>query len=172
MIRPTPRRFLTAMIAVAALMLGLALTSTASAAPAALHATTHSKPKFKGDQAAQLQRKIDTYLDEHPGARQVTIEIPGGQMTMSVSGDEDASLLLACSYKWLCIQDGRGINYSYFNCGLYSFPGVGTGPFNNNQTPGTVARFLGSNSSDQLFTSTAPGQGTANWTPVYYIRPC
>lgn len=172
MIRLASRRFPAAIIAAMALTLGLAMMAgTASAATVAHHATTHSRPTLKGDEAARLQRKAHAYLAAHPGARQATIEIPGGQVTVPAPGHKTASPLLSCSYGHLCIVDGLGYRYDYYRCGRYSFDGVEDGTFNNNQTPGTVAKFYNLDGSLR-WTSTAPHQGTASWTPVYKVSPC
>ena len=55
---------------------------------------------------------------------------------------------------------------------LHNFYGTGIPEFINNQTPGTVTRFLDRNGR-VLFTSTAYNVGVKiDWTPVWYIDVC
>ncbi|MEU8762385.1 hypothetical protein [Streptomyces sp. NPDC048659] len=132
-------------------------------------------------QAGQLQRRVEAVLAEEPGARQTsanTLALPGGTATLPVPGQAEARDLAApdapraaCNDGHLCITDGRGVNYDYYRCGYYDFNGIGDGTFNNNQTPGTRARFYNNDGSER-WSHVAKGSGTANWTPVYHIRPC
>ncbi|WP_158885151.1 hypothetical protein [Amycolatopsis anabasis] len=59
-------------------------------------------------------------------------------------------------------------------CGDYRLPGwVGPGSWGNNQTPGTVAFFLGKGGWPILDTSTAPSfNHVYDWTPVWIVSPC
>ena len=55
---------------------------------------------------------------------------------------------------------------------LHHWRGTGYPEFINNQTPGTVARFLDRNGK-LLFSSTAYNVGIKiDWDPVYYIDVC
>jgi hypothetical protein len=145
--------------AVAALVGGTALAGTASAAPDA--------------RSAEVQAKVDAYLAEHPQSRQVsadTVTIDGGTLTFAAPGQADTRQP-ACDYGHLCIEDSYGDIYDYYECGYYEFDGLGDGTFNNNQTPGTTARFY--NVDETLrWESTAPDSGTASWDPVFYVEPC
>ena len=135
------------------------LVGSASAAPAA--------------QGGSVQSQLHDYLAAHPGEKQLAADratMPGGDVTFSVPGATSPAAI-SCGYGHLCIQDGNGHSYDYYTCGYYDFDGVGDGTFNNNQTPGTVAKFYNSDGSLR-WTSTAPQSGTASWTPVYHIRPC
>lgn len=80
-------------------------------------------------------------------------------------------LKLSCRYGYLCM-DVRGTVFNYYTCGKWSVSNwYGTGPWINNQTAGTVARFYGQ-SDNELWNTTAYSSGTADWAPVYSLRPC
>ncbi|CAM5611351.1 hypothetical protein GCM10010329_17890 [Streptomyces spiroverticillatus] len=84
---------------------------------------------------------------------------------------KNANLKLTCRYGYLCMEV-RGTVFNYYKCQTWTVSNwYGTGPWINNQTPGTVARFYGK-SGNQLWTSTAYSDGTADWAPVYSLRPC
>jgi hypothetical protein len=78
---------------------------------------------------------------------------------------------IPCPYEWLCIRDGRGKVYLYTECREVPFDGLGVGQYNNNQTPGTRALFYNQNHT-QRWWSVAPGQGTMDWTPIWWVKPC
>ncbi|QXE39361.1 hypothetical protein KQY30_23355 [Streptomyces sp. GMY02] len=157
----SPRRILAIAVAAMALVLGQLAVGSASAAPAV--------------EASKLQQKIDRYVDTHPGTEQISankVRIPGGTLTVAVPGTTPRTAAApSCSHGWLCIQDGLGDYYDYYDCGYYEFWGIGDGTFNNDQTSGTVARFYNSDGT-QRWSNTAKDTGTASWSPVYYIRPC
>ena len=160
----SPRKAVTLAAAVAALVLGQAATASASAAPAT--STASSAPR--------VQHMLDTYLAQHPEAHRTgtdTLSIPGGTLTVAPQGTKSGTRAISCADKHLCIQDGRGYRYDYYRCGTYSFNGIGDGVFNNNQTPGTVARFYNSDRTLR-WTNRAKSTGTASWTPVFYVQPC
>lgn len=48
---------------------------------------------------------------------------------------------------------------------------TGDGPFINNQTPGTVAKFYNKDGSVR-WTSTAYQSGRATWDPIRSLQPC
>ncbi|MEU5366553.1 hypothetical protein ABZ354_24275 [Streptomyces sp. NPDC005925] len=177
------RKVLAMTAAVAALIVGPALSGSASAEPTATQSeyTRQSlEAGLTGTQAASLQQQVDEYLATHPDARQVSanrLTTEGGSVTLPAPGQSPARDLaspetaLACAGGHLCIVDGRGRNYDYYYCGSYGFDGVGDGTFNNNQTTGTVARFYNSDGSLR-WSNRAKASGTASWTPVFSIRPC
>ncbi|MFJ4832107.1 hypothetical protein ACIP79_19730 [Streptomyces sp. NPDC088747] len=135
------------------------LAGSASAAPAV--------------QSSSTQVQVDDYLASHPGEKQIAPDkatMPGGVVTFSASGAAGADAI-ACSFGYLCVQDGNGTRWNYYYCGYYEFYGTGNGYFNNNQTLFTTAFFYNSDGSYRWH-STAPQSGTASWTPVYYIQPC
>lgn len=144
-----------------------------AAAALAAGALTAASGSPAAAQTDNIQTQINSYLATHPGEKQIAPDkatMPGGDVTFPATNTVNTAAI-SCSYGHLCIQDGNGTRYDYYYCGLYSFGGVGDGYFNNNQTPGTVAKFYNSNGSLR-WTSTAPQSGTASWTPVYSIRPC
>ncbi|MFC8509852.1 hypothetical protein ACFU3J_29530 [Streptomyces sp. NPDC057411] len=170
--------------AAAALFMGTALSAHASTPTAPDEQQTYSRQAraagLTEQQAGQLQRQVDAVLAQEPGARQTSANafaIPGGTLTLPVPGRTETRDLaspdaaLACNDGHLCIRDGRGVNYDYYRCGYYDFNGIGDGTFNNNQTPGTRARFYNSDGSER-WSNVAKDSGTASWTPVYHIRPC
>jgi hypothetical protein len=92
----------------------------------------------------------------------------------ALTADQDrAAARLSCAYGSVCGQGANGHSFSYRKCGTrYQLPDLtGTGPLNNNQTAGTVAKFYG-RSGNLLFTSRAPEQRSVDWTPVWYAVAC
>lgn len=177
------RKVLAMVAAVTALIVGPALSGSASAEPTATQSVYTRQALdagLTGAQAAALQQHVDGYLATHPDARQVSanrLTTEGGAVTIPAPGESRARDLaspgaaLACAHGHLCIVDGRGHNYDYYRCGRYNFDGVGDGTFNNNQTTGTVARFYNSDGSLR-WSNRAKDTGTASWSPVFYVRPC
>jgi hypothetical protein len=164
-VKKSPRKTLAVLTASAALVGGTVLTGTATAA----------QQQPSGSQS-QLQQQVDSYLAKDSGARQVSankVAFKGGTVTFPADGQKNSSAVRApsCRHGHLCIVDGRGKRWDYYRCGTYEFRGIGNGRFNNNQTRGTVARFYNRNGSLR-WTNRAKDTGTANWTPVWKIRPC
>ncbi len=169
--------------AAAALVVGPALSGSASAEPAAAQSAYARQARaagLTGAQAAELQQQVDRYLTTHPDARQVSanrLTTEGGAVTIPAPGESRVRDLaspeaaVACGEGHLCIVDGRGRHYDYYRCGRYSFDGIGDGTFNNNQTTGTVARFYNSDGSLR-WSNRAKDTGTASWTPVFFVQPC
>lgn len=178
------RRVLAAMTAAVALIAGVLLAGTASAASDSGRAGFSRQAVQAGlstTQAAELQQKVDRFLARDTDWRQVSanrILTDGGSVTLALPGEEKARNLnatagaqLACNHGHLCITDGDGDHWDYYYCGYYDFYGVGDGTFNNNQTWGTTARFYNYDGSVRWM-NTAKDSGTASWTPVWHIRPC
>ncbi|WP_225802453.1 hypothetical protein [Streptomyces sp. NK15101] len=177
------RKPLAIMTAAAALIAGPVLSARASTVPAGQQTVYAGQARAAGlsdRQAAELQRQVDAVLTEDPQARQLSanrLATAGGTVTLAVPGHSETRDLaspdtaLACGDGHLCITDGRGRNYDFYRCGYYDFDGVGDGTFNNNQTPGTRARFYNSDGSER-WSNVAKSTGTASWTPVFHIRPC
>jgi hypothetical protein len=93
----------------------------------------------------------------------------------SVFGLAGSASALDCSYGHLCgVADGAGGNgqsFDFYQCGTYPLPNlIGDGHFNNNQTPGTTAVFHKADGTS--WSTTAPEQGTASWTPVQSVTVC
>ncbi|MEU3723018.1 hypothetical protein [Streptomyces sp. NPDC031705] len=174
----SPRRILAMMTATAALMAGPVLTAEASTSTAFSQQTRAAG--LTAAQAAELQQRVDAVLASDPQARQTSankLTTAGGELVLRAPGQTETrdlaapGVALACNDGHLCIRDGQGNNYDYYRCGYYSFSGIGDGTFNNNQTPGTRARFYNQNGSER-WSNVAKDSGTASWTPVYHIRPC
>ncbi|MFE9221252.1 hypothetical protein ACFYN3_33590 [Streptomyces lavendulae] len=178
------RKTLAIMTATAALIAGPVLSAHASTATPTDQQTAYAAQArtagLSDRQAGELQRRVDAETARDPQARQisanrlttaggtVTVAVPGRAETRDLASPETA---LACNNGHLCIVDGRGYSYDYYQCGYFSFDGVGNGTFNNNQTSGTRARFYNSDGSER-WSNVAKSTGTASWTPVFYIRPC
>ncbi|WP_426361943.1 hypothetical protein [Streptomyces sp. E-08] len=177
------RKTLAIMTAAAALIAGPVLSAHATTAPAGQRAVYAGQARAAGlseGQTAELRRQVDSFLAQDPQARQISanrIATAGGTVTLAVPGRSETRDLaspetaLACGDGHLCITDGRGRNYDFYRCGYYDFDGIGDGTFNNNQTPGTRARFYNSDGSER-WSNVAKSTGTASWTPVFHIRPC
>ncbi|HZG06661.1 MAG TPA: hypothetical protein VE546_24365 [Streptomyces sp.] len=168
------RKTLSMAVAAVALVASQLLAGSAAAAPSPDSTTTQNGTKLTATQAAQLQERVENYLDKHSEARRISadkLSIPGGTVTLAAPGTNVGTTAISCSSGWLCIQDGYGDRYDYYYCGYYDFWGLGDGVFNNNQSSGTVARFYNNNGTLR-WTNTAKDTGTASWTPVYHIRPC
>lgn len=83
-----------------------------------------------------------------------------------------------CPYKRLCVDvwDPTRNDYKIFDlyaCGPYRLSNwLGFGNFENNQTAGTVGRFLDRNGHEVHNTGPAWGWGGVNWDPVWSIKAC
>ncbi|MFF4172183.1 hypothetical protein [Streptomyces sp. NPDC001744] len=178
------RRPAALLAAAAALIAGSVLSAHASTASPtdqrAVYAEQARAAGLSGARAGELQRRVDAVLAQEPRARQISanrLATAGGTVTVAVPGLPGARDLaspdraVSCADGHLCIVDGRGYTYDYYRCGYYDFTGVGDGTFNNNQTPGTRARFYNQNGSER-WSNVAKSTGTASWTPVFHIRPC
>ncbi|MEV7423229.1 hypothetical protein [Streptomyces sp. NPDC091212] len=164
----------------------VAPTAGAQAAPDEVRTTFAAQTYRAGltpAQAGELQAEVDGYLAREEGSRQISanrIAVPGGELTVAAPGQGFAhdlaspaarsALPAACGYGHLCLYRGGDV-LDFFRCGTYNMPWTGDGTFNNNQTSGTVARFLNSNRTER-WSSRAPQTGTATWTQVYYVVPC
>lgn len=154
-----PMKRLGAALAASILMVGalLGMTSTSAAAQGRGLAEVNSTvASVMGADVAAKGRQINA----------TTMDYNGFTATKAVRGAQ-----LTCSYQYLCMEV-RGTVFNYYTCGLWTVSNwYGTGPWINNQTSGTVARFYGQ-SGNQLWTSTAYSSGTADWGPVWSLRPC
>ncbi|WP_406172855.1 hypothetical protein [Streptomyces sp. NBC_00996] len=126
-------------------------------------------------QATKLQQRVDAVLAGHPGGRQVSatqVKYDGLNVTVDPSGKNSTkSADLNCAYGHLCMTV-RGTNFDFYKCQTWTVSNwTGDGPFNNNQTPGTVAKFYNQDGSVR-WTSTAYQSGTSTWDPIYSLRPC
>ncbi|MEV0372910.1 hypothetical protein AB0I10_24320 [Streptomyces sp. NPDC050636] len=152
------RKTTAALFAVGALATGSAAVATAAPTPAPAPAT-----------GAALQQQVDSVIAGHPQGRQVSadkIEYDGFTATKT-----DSKVKLDCSYGHLCMKV-RGTVFDFYKCQTWKVHNwYGTGPYVNNQTKGTVARFYGKNGK-QIWTSTAYDSGKRDWAPVWSLKPC
>jgi hypothetical protein len=143
----------------------------------------NAQPDFRGQslasgltnaQATKLQERVDSLLATTPGGRQISptkVAYDGYSVTAETASAENAGASIACAYGHLCVTV-RGYTFDYYKCGNYWVENwYGNGEFNNNQTPGTVAKFHNQDGSVR-WTSRAPQQGTATWDPIYSVTPC
>jgi hypothetical protein len=150
------------------------LTGVTLAAGTALLAGAPADAQPLTDQPT-LQQRADQVLQSIPGGKQVSptrIEYDG----LTVTLDREVRTgrpgkVQGCAYGNLCVNV-RGTNFIYYKCQTWTVSNwYGNGTFENNQTPGTVARFYNQDGSVR-FTSTAYQSGTATWDPIYSLRPC
>ncbi|MFE5735624.1 hypothetical protein [Streptomyces celluloflavus] len=138
--------------------------ATAMAAGATI--TAQASPAENG-----LQRQADALLPGHSRVRHVTadrVDYDGLTVTRPTGKDK---ITLDCQEGHLCMLV-RGTKFDLYKCQTWQAQNwTGNGEFNNNQTPGTVAKFFNQNGSVR-WTSTAKQVGTATWDPIYSIRPC
>lgn len=124
--------------------------------------------------AQSVQQKVDAVMAAIPGGRQTSptrVQYDGLTVTVSSAETSARALALSCGFGHLCMTV-RGTNFDFYYCRTWTVSNwYGTGPFVNNQTPGTVARFYGQQ-GQQLWTSTAYQSGVANWGPVWSLRNC
>lgn len=138
-------------------------------------------PGLTRDQAAALQQRVDEVLADIPGGHQVSAtELRYDGLTVTFDprypADKTADAAFApsdiiCSDGWFCIVV-RGTTFSFFKCQTWDLSNwLGTSPFNNNQTPGTVARFYDINGVER-WRNTAKDSGYVDVTPFWKFRPC
>jgi hypothetical protein len=152
--------------------------ATSLAAPSAHTATQENSLGLTSAEATDLQNRVDDVLELFPGGRQTsatTVEFDGMTATVDPhykeTPGEVSTTALNCSYGWLCMEV-RGTEFAFYTCKYWSVSNWwGDGPFINNQTPGTVARFYNQDGSVR-WTSTAYQSGTATWDPIWGVRPC
>jgi hypothetical protein len=165
---------------VAATALLTSSTTVASAAPAQARFRAEALASgLTAAQAASLQQKVDGVLASIPGGKQVSatrINYDGLVVTFdphySAAMGENASVnSLICTDGWLCMVV-RGVTFSYYKCQSWSLSNWwGTGPYYNNQSKGTVARFY-DKSWNELWTTTAKEEGEKDWTPFWFLTVC
>lgn len=129
-------------------------------------------------QAENLQRRVDDVLASIPGGRQVSAtQISYDGLTATVdplySAKKSAVVpaSISCADEWFCIvvEDTR---FEFFKCQTWDLSNwLNNAPFNNNQTPGTVARAY-DQSFNQIWSNTAKASGTVNVTPWWHFKPC
>ena len=148
----------------------LLVAATALAASSTVAATAADGPD--GTRVPGLQQKADRVLADSPTPRRVTadaVEYEGLTVTDAprTKGAQD----LACDYGHLCMIV-NGTKFDFYKCQTWNLTNwTGNGPFTNNQTPGTVAKFFNKDGSVR-WTSRAYDAGTATWDPIWSLRPC
>ncbi|MCL7368076.1 hypothetical protein [Streptomyces ardesiacus] len=148
----------------------LLLAATALAAGSTVAATAADSPD--GTRVTSLQQKAGQVLADAPKPLRVTadaVEYEGLTVTNApvTKGAQD----LACGYGHLCMLV-NGTKFDFYKCQAWNLTNwTGNGPFTNNQTPGTVAKFFNKDGSVR-WTSTAYEAGTASWDPIWSLRPC
>jgi hypothetical protein len=126
----------------------------------------------------ELQRRVDDVLASIPGGQQVSateIDYDGLTVTFDPSYVANQPALspasIACSNGWFCINV-QGTAFAFFKCQMWDLSNwLNNAPFNNNQTPGTVARAY-DNNFNQIWSNTAKASGTVNVTPWWHFKPC
>jgi hypothetical protein len=171
-----------------ALLATMLLAGTANAATSADFGAQAKAAGLTTAQAAGLQAEVDKYLAKTQGTQIAPnkIDLGGAILTVPVPGEGKAReltaapggpvILTACPFEDFCayqLPNFGGAQINMFTCGVYSIPWVGNGSWDNNQTPGTRARFL--NAARQVIFTT-PGAHSIrlsyNWTPVFFVRNC
>ncbi|MET8567395.1 hypothetical protein [Streptomyces sp. NPDC004783] len=149
----------------------LLVAATALAVGGSTVAATAADPA--GTRVTALQQAADQVLAGHPKALEVTadaVRYEGLTVTEAPAG-RAARQDLACDYGHLCMVVA-GTKFDFYTCQTWNVKNwTGDGPFTNNQTPGTVARFFNRDGSVR-WTSTAYQAGTATWDPIWSVRPC
>ncbi|MEU8970958.1 hypothetical protein AB0D11_17025 [Streptomyces monashensis] len=149
----------------------LLVAATALVAGSTVAAVADSTPD--GTRVTSVQQVADHVLAGHPkvlssSAGQVRYD--GLTVTKAPQG-KLAAKDLNCAYGHLCMTV-NGTNFDFYKCQTWTVSNwTGNGPFINNQTPGTVAKFFNQDGSVR-WTSTAYESGTATWDPIYSLRPC
>ena len=131
-----------------------------------------------GAEAANVQLRVDDILAAIPGGYQVSateIDYDGLTVTVDPKYSAEKSAFtpasVTCSDGWFCIIV-RGTAFSFFKCQMWNLSNwLDDAPFNNNQTPGTVARAYDVN-FNQIWSNTAKSSGTVNVTPWWHFKPC
>lgn len=129
-------------------------------------------------QAADLQNRVDDVLAAIPGGHQVSAtEISYDGLTATVDplySADRANLVPAsptCSEGWFCIVV-QGTQFDFFKCQTWDLSNwLNNASFNNNQTPGTVARAY-DQGFNQIWSNTAKSSGTVNVSPWWHFKPC
>ncbi|EYT84409.1 MULTISPECIES: hypothetical protein [unclassified Streptomyces] len=127
-----------------------------------------------GTRVTGLQQRAEQVLAGHPEPLRVTAEaVKYDGLTVTDAPRNRAALKkdLDCAYGHLCMLV-NGQKFDFYKCQTWNLNNwTGNGPFTNNQTPGTVAKFFNKDGSVR-WTSTAYQAGTATWDPIWSLRPC
>jgi hypothetical protein len=125
-----------------------------------------------GTRVTGLERAADQVLaDRHQPLSVSADAVRYEGLTVTDAPKTKAAQDLACDYGHLCMIV-NGTKFDFYKCQTWNLTNwTGNGPFTNNQTPGTVAKFFNRDGSVR-WTSTAYQAGTATWDPIWSLRPC
>ncbi|CAM5701170.1 hypothetical protein [Streptomyces fumanus] len=125
-----------------------------------------------GTRVTGLQRAADQVLaDRHQPLSVSADAVRYEGLTVTEAPKTTSARDLACAYGHLCMIV-KGTKFDFYKCQTWNVTNwTGDGPFTNNQTPGTVAKFFNKDGSVR-WTSTAYQAGTATWDPIWSLRPC
>jgi len=134
-------------------------------------------------QARRLQARVDGYLENLGGVQDAAnqIRLDGATLTLTLPGEERVRSLTGsilapgCSYRYLCAwkyQDYTGDRINYYYCTTVSMPWATFGSFRNNQTYGTVTRFIDINHVAFDYSESPEDDPNYYWAPVYWIDVC
>ncbi|MDN3024519.1 hypothetical protein [Streptomyces sp. S.PB5] len=155
------------LVAATALLAGSTVAATAAAGPTGGYHPDGTRVTSLQRTAAEVLGK-DQRAPLSVSADKVTYD--GLAVTKAPKGDFSAQDL-ACDYGHLCMIV-KGTKFDFYKCQKWNLTNwTGDGPFTNNQTTGTVAKFYNQDGSVR-WTSTAYQAGTATWDPIYSLRPC
>ncbi|OIK05160.1 hypothetical protein BIV23_14130 [Streptomyces monashensis] len=149
----------------------LLVAATALVAGSTVAAVADSGPD--GTRVTSVQQVADHVLAGHPKVLSSSadrVRYDGLTVRKAPRGTRGAKDL-NCAYGHLCMTV-NGTDFDFYKCQTWTVSNwTGDGPFVNNQTPGTVAKFFNQDGSVR-WTSTAYQSGTATWDPIYSLRPC
>ncbi|WP_121748778.1 hypothetical protein [Streptomyces sp. E2N166] len=147
------------LVAASALVAGSTVAATAAADPADTRVTA-------------LQQAADEVLADKPAPLRVSADAVRYEgLTVTEAPRTKGAQDLACDYGHLCMVV-KGTKFDFYKCQTWNLTNwTGDGPFTNNQTRGTVAKFFNKDGSVR-WTSTAYQAGTATWDPIWSLRPC
>ncbi|MFE2389709.1 hypothetical protein ACWDMR_04845 [Streptomyces althioticus] len=149
----------------------LLVAATALVAGSSVAATAAPDPD--GTRVTSLQRTAEQVLGGDVQPVRVTADavVYDGLTVTEAPRGKASTQALACDYGHLCMLV-KNTKFDFYKCQTWELSNwTGDGPFTNNQTPGTVARFYNQDGSVR-WTSTAYQAGTATWDPIWSLRPC
>ncbi|MEU0222886.1 hypothetical protein ABZ177_00795 [Streptomyces sp. NPDC006284] len=125
-----------------------------------------------GTRVTALQQAAEQVLADRPEPLRVTADaVKYEGLTVTEAPRTMGAQDLACDYGHLCMVV-KGTKFDFYKCQTWNVTNwTGDGPFTNNQTRGTVAKFFNRDGSVR-WTSTAYQAGTATWDPIWSLRPC
>lgn len=159
------------LVAATALIAGSTVAASAATAPDGTRVTGGHQPD--GTRVTSTQQVADQVLAGNPKPLQVSADkVTYDGLTVTAAPDGRIGTRdLACGYGHLCMIV-KGQKFDFYKCRTWNLTNwTGDGPFTNNQTPGTVAKFYNKDGSVR-WTSTAYQAGTATWDPIWSLRPC